>query len=146
MREIKFRGKASNGEWHYGDLEHSPIGKFCRIHEYWDNGLYKSQYDVNPTTVGQFTGLQDNDGNDVYEGDIIEMAEHQPKAGMIGEVLWFKSVDEDYPEIDVFRVGWYVRSVDRIGGEYILLPSVIPYGKVIGNIHDNPELVEKGEH
>ena len=71
MRTIKFRAKDEKGEWHYGDLEHSPIGKFCRIHEYRNNGFYKWHADVDPDTVGQFTGLHDVDDTEIYEGDRV---------------------------------------------------------------------------
>lgn len=114
MRTIKFRGRDSNGNWHYGDLEHSPIDKFCRIHEYWDNGLYKSQYDVNPATVGQFTGLTDADGKDIYEGDIVR----------------YQRNNKTYQV--VFKDGIFCGEGENGGCAAHFFPSC----EIVGNIHD----------
>lgn len=138
MRTIKFRGREVNGNWHYGDLEHSSIGKFCRIHEYWDNGLYKSQYDVDPETVGQFTGMFDEDGNVIYEGDIIKIVEEFDDENVytrIGVVCFEEGMYElqDKNGKHFAYMGWLMHddSISKL--------------EVIGNIHDNKSLIEKGE-
>ena len=71
MREILFRGKlTANGEWAYGNLDIKPGGKIAVITP--DDTPIGKYGQVDPATVGQYTGLSDRDGVKIFEGDICD--------------------------------------------------------------------------
>ena len=71
MREIKFRGKRiDTGEWVYGFYYEKPSGK-----SYIYNNQTRLHHKVDPATVGQYTGLRDKKGEEIYKGDISELLE-----------------------------------------------------------------------
>ena len=118
MREIKFRGY--NGEkWLFGNLEINYKTKQACIS---DNGFWRRP--VRFDTVGQFTGLTDSTGKEIYEGDIIKTQKSE-----IGIIVW---------ENDL--CGFRARLADN--SFYILTVFFASMFSVIGNIHDNPELLE----
>lgn len=136
MREILFRGKRiDNGEWVYGNLNYGTI----EIKSIKDS-YYISNFDVNPwdkkfypvirESVEQYTGLTDKNGKKIFEGDIV--------------------MDSDFPETKYtvgFFEGAFVAKNDN--GEIFYLREFEAFGEseieVIGNIHDNPELLEAVE-
>lgn len=123
MRKIVFRGKQrDNGEWFYGDLIHlnhcvSIRSKDCAR-------------SVVPETVGQYTGLTDKNGMRIFEGDLIRSTE----TGETAIVQWFS-------EHSAFMI--WCKTSNQVGFLYECEKSII---EVIGNIHDNPELIGDEEN
>ncbi len=131
MREILFRGKLlATGEWAYGNLDIKPGGKVAVITP--DDTPLGKYGMVDPGTVGQYTGLTDKNGKKIFEGDIVR--DDKGNVGHVefliqaaGYVIVWKHGDT--------RLGHRAR-----GGGYDRDPSL----EVIGNIYDNPELLEGG--
>lgn len=131
MREILFRGKRKdNGEWAYGSLL---TFKGFSIHDKtWKNFLT-----VRGETIGQYTGLKDKNGRMIFEGDVVEQSLYsyvEPICDGFGEVV-FCECDCSF---SVFCAS---------ENEIMPLGSNGAYyweAEVLGNIHDNPELVKKG--
>ena len=126
-REIKFRGYDST-KWYYGDLEYNKKNDVARIHTYKDDGSYDKQYTVDPNTVGQFTGLCDKYGVKVFEGDIVHMVWQDLMSSRWHEKTM--PVEFKWGRFTVFHLKPYKHSDKH-------------YFEVIGNIFDNPELLNK---
>ena len=129
MRKIKFRGKSIlTDEWFYGDLVHSADKKRTAILVN-DKDSY-DECEVDPETVGQFTGLYDCEGKEIFEGDILRFGNSQSG---VCEVKW-------HEHIAAFCIRFYFK--DEIGSRP--LGGGVEFA-IIGNIHDNPELLKSGE-
>ena len=125
MREIIFRGKSiDSGEWLYGD--YAP-----RTSLYHANIFTKENYlegvAVDEETVGQYTGLTDKNGRRIFEGDII--------------------ADKN----ELFSVRWSEKISGFVAvGEHRMQPSMnqgtMKYCEVVGNIYDNPDLLEVNDN
>lgn len=145
MREILFRGKRSdNGEWVEGGICDYNCGVSIFVVNHYDGGLYEPPYtdldeiEVIPETVGQYTGLTDKNGTRIFEGDIVRA----PYIDPIFQAPW--DTDKAPAEIALvkFNNGQYY--IDYIEGQYkFTVYSCKEYIEVIGNIHDNPELLER---
>lgn len=124
MREILFRGKrVDNGEWVYGDLTHISNGKVG----IW--GFDNNQFVlVNPSTVGQYTGRNDKNGNKTFKGDIATYAE--------------EGIRGDFSQ-GVMEIVWDEKTAKFCGRtKQGRLVETANSKNVIGNIYDNPELLE----
>lgn len=139
MREILFRGKRiDNGEWVYGYyVTHSNVDRniLHYISATTEKGMtFRKYYDVDPSTVGQYTGLTAN-GKKIFEGDIVKVEKN----------------DHDWHEHDPNSYSIFAVDFDEGGytaGDYFLQNWLWFdgfHGEVIGNIYDNPELLDNSE-
>ena len=123
----KFRGKRiDNGEWVYGYLIGNDVivGDIIEFNtEYFNTEFW---YKVDPETVGQYTGLIDKNGTKIFEGDILDG--HSDGHGVV-----------EWTDFD----GGYNYVFDD--GNAVGVYEVLRDAKVIGNIHDNPGLIKRGE-
>lgn len=131
MRTIKFRGKCAKGsryagEWAYGSCVQCEKSDDVLITAAI-NDRCSCTYHVDPATVGQFTGLTDKNGKEIYEGDIIK------EDNLIHKILWINEASA------------FCRcNLKYMDIRYRISRDAMSYIEVIGNIHDNPELIEKG--
>lgn len=123
MREIKFRGRdICTGEWLYGDLRQRAGYLPSIIRSFCNNGkLDYCETPIHRDSLGQFTGLYDKRGNEIYEGDILSEIETNKKVVVTYEAPMFCYTDNDF------------------GYKFLNLPENFV---IIGNIHDNPELLK----
>ena len=146
-RKIKFRGKeVDTGKWVYGGLFKEPAPPQCfektledkywivypdpRYMSDWNLPYQMVRTDVEKETIGQYTGLKDKNGKEIYEGDIVKIDIDR------AYVKW----NEKYGYFQLIPIEDYYFDSDVIGQalEYVDL-------EVIGNIYDNKNLLEEGE-
>lgn len=126
MREIKFRGKRlDNGEWIYGSLlvSHFKDDKKERYFITQFSGNYTFEHEVDPATVGQYTGLKDKNGKEICEGDIL--LDESGTYAVVGYSMGAFYVDFG----EGFDLQYFTECIDEIC-------------EVVGNIHDDPELLK----
>lgn len=140
MRTIKFRGKTKQGEWVIGyyvgksSLDEVAILPPPNVNYDIDYINDSECYYCIADTLGQFTGLYDKNGKEIYEGDILRWD--------VNNLLY----------VVTFESGMFYASVEEcnegmIGGFPLHRLTECDYGKceIVGNIHDNPELLEGGD-
>ena len=159
MREIKFRGKRiDNGKWVYGDLQH--VGKKIFIYDVNCTG----NIEIDPSTIGQYTGLKDKNIKEIYEGDILSLAGNQMTTddtmGILpngwhfdeGEIFTIKEntslncvtpgILNQLKEMEEMKAMMFGEAMWL---KYMIhVQGLVSDGscKIIGNIHDNKELLD----
>lgn len=150
MRKILFRGKRKdNGEWIYWNI----YGELCRLSgkrerlaisktagEHYYHYIYQIRQLIIPETIGQYTGLTDKNGKKIFDGDIIKALSDSGNTSCITSVgigNCKETSDDGTTAIAVYTT--------YFSDGYYVLPTNKKYKnrtEVIGNIHDNPELLE----
>ncbi len=118
-REIKFRMKDKQGEWQYVEM-------VCSIIEALKDPVTPGGIDIDENTIGQYTGLDDKNGKEIYEGDIVKYRDSRGQH--IEKVIFDKGC---------FYAGMHWGSSTRVAPKLINTRIT----EVIGNIYDNSELL-----
>ena len=128
IREILFRGKRKdNGEWETGSL----VMIFQGLSDeqvFITDKMTGVRIPVSPDTIGQYTGLTDKNGKKIFEGDIIDNHVKCDMLAVRGVIEWNE------------RNGSWAHHLNTMNTSFCLY-SAAAY-EVIGNVHDNPELVK----
>lgn len=146
MREILFRGKTDKGEWVQG----VPFVEEDRCYIIEDLFIC-DEYDctgavntfVIPETIGQYTGLTDKNGKKIFEGDIVKCTDETYEYSFTAVVL-FGNPNAEY------NWGFQLKRISGAGANtdillWVEMEETGAYTEIIGNIHDNPELMKGGE-
>lgn len=126
-REIIFRGKRIySGKWAEGYL----FKTWNRTYLLWGmTGDVPNMVEVKPQTVGQYTGLTDKNGKKIFEGDIVKFSHPAFNKSRIGVISY-----------EMNEAGFVL----RYKGDYCWIAYIDEFYEVIGNVYDNPELLEVG--
>ena len=156
MREYKFRGKEnSTGRWVYGGLFKEPAPPQCfektledkywivypnpRFMPDWNLPFDMVRTDVDKNTIGQYTGLHDKNGKEIYEGDIIEFSYDM----FVGNFDTFVAKGKIVFEEGAFYVEVFENERTTEDEAYLLYSINLDTIEVIGNIYEDKELLNE---
>ncbi len=146
-REIKFRGKSvDSSRWFYGYYLAYHVTGGGRLFHYIKNP--NITVEIDPETLGEFTGLHDKNGKEVYEGDILRFPPKNDWGN--NNYSCFEVFFHDGDGNSDYNIGYSMSRMHNHGaicGGYIpaFKPKTVKQMAVIGNIYDNPELLEKNK-
>lgn len=148
MRTVKFRGKDCNGNWHYGSLIQYKSGDvaIANFERYGNECSTMSRIEVDPDTIGEFTGLTDKNGKEIYEGDILLWTrknvhiEGRPREDFSDKcIVYYDNGKRAFQFRYELRcgacVGYLDFDDDRADESFV---------EVIGNVFDDSGLIRKG--
>lgn len=145
-RVIKFRGKRHDNigeDWVYGYFIQEPNGT-CWIEHYTKPSGFRMTTQVHPESVGQFVGLKDKNGNEIYEGDVL--AYPRESSWDKENYSCFETFFHDGDENVGYGIGYAFRMHNHgaIAGGYNppCKPKQVSQMEIIGNIFENPELLK----
>ena len=152
MREILFRGKRiDNGEWVEGyfvydeseQMMEGAVAHICHLNKH-PCGWSLLDFEVDPETVGQYTGLADKSGKRIFGGDVVEYNDGYDcfKGEVVLEAGAFGMWTRETIGLKNSRCDNYVRLCDLFCAKEATDEPELYYCTVIGNIHDNPKLLE----
>ena len=145
MREILFRGKDFSGvinhNWCFGSLDTIEDDRAIII--YSDRFGNKCRIFVDPSTVGEYTGLKDKNGQRIFEGDIVKNEWCFIKGNSIVRFGEYKSLDSSN-NYQCGHLGFYLEHISDFNKRTVRKDIMYFANKceIIGNIHDNPEMLE----
>lgn len=129
MREIKFRGFSTDlNKWVYGYYVKDPMGKHRIYGKPFEEASSNTYYFVTPESVGQFTGLHDKNGVEIYEGEILDCQDR------IVKVFWNNQCAQFDTNFIRYQFDLCSNGIANVEWKYRAI--------VIGNLYQNPELIK----